>query len=71
MEIHIKIVDRTGHSEAVCQSAFEAKSLIAEHEANGKWCYLDGNYAKSDTISEQDIERASNILLAGSLVGGA
>lgn len=71
MEIRIRVTDKTGHSEVVCGNALEAKQVISQHESDGKWCYVDGNYVKSGTLSNADVERAGDILLANALVGGA
>ena len=69
-EIVVKVVSQNGQDtfKLTPQMAFE--KVKTETKEKGKWCYVDGNFKSSDTLTLSDIGNAEEIVLTSALVGG-
>lgn len=69
-KITLKIVSDRGHDTIQLSPALALNRVRTETAENGKWCYVDGNFASADSLGVSDIEKAEEIVLVNSLLGG-
>ena len=69
-KVKVSIVSPRGDDTKVLPSQ-EALALVqTEVNSRGKWLYLDGKYTSVSDVSKADLERANDIVLGDTLVGG-
>jgi hypothetical protein len=69
-QVKIEIVSERGHDTLLLSPQQALTRIEQETTSKGKWCYIDGKYCKSDTITESAITTAQNITLVSALQGG-
>jgi len=69
-KVTLKVVDSSGHSTFSLTPSLALEKVREETQENGKWCYCNGNFLSSDTITLSDIEKAEEIVLTSALLGG-
>ena len=69
-EVVLKITSQRGHDTLKLPSRQALEVIRTETKDKGMWCYLDGQYKSSDTLSASDLERAENIVVVSQLLGG-
>jgi len=69
-EITLKVVSERGHDTLKLVPSLALDRIRQETSENGKWCYVDGNFKSSDTLTENDIANADEIVLVNGLLGG-
>ena len=69
-EVVLKITSQRGHDTLKLQSTQALEVIRTETKDKGKWCYVDGQFRSSDTLSESDLEKAENIVVVNQLLGG-
>lgn len=69
-KVKIEIVSERGHDTLSLEPRKALDRIETETSEKGKWCYIDGKFTKSDNITQQDIEKAENIVLVSALQGG-
>ena len=67
--VKIQITGQNGHTTLELEPQ-EALDRIKQEVGQGKWAYINGQFAKADTISLSDLGSADSIMLVSSLLGG-
>ena len=67
--VKIQIVNEMG-DQTITVPISSALTRIRQETESGRWLYLDGEYSSVDTVSEQDLLDANQILLGDTLLGG-
>lgn len=68
--VKLHIVSERGHDTLELSPLDAIQRIEQETTQKGKWCYIDGKYVKSGTISLEQVSTANNITLVNSLIGG-
>lgn len=69
-EVVIKITSQRGHDTLKLPSNQALEVIKTETRDKGMWCYVDGQFKSSDTLSVSDLEKAENIVVVNQLLGG-
>jgi len=69
-EIKVKIVSERGHDTLLLQENEALERIQNETTSKGKWCYIDGSFVKSENISSEMLQNATDITLVTQLAGG-
>jgi len=70
-KIRVKIVSERGHDTLILSPTEAFERAKTEVENKGKWCYVDGAYIPSETLSVNDLVNAEEIVLTSALEGGS
>lgn len=69
-EVKVKVVSQNGHETLLLSPKQALETIRTETKEKGKWTYVDGNYRSYDSLTEADIEKASDITIVSALLGG-
>jgi len=67
--VTLTVLDAKGHTTRQV-SATDALQEIREQSERGYWIYIDGNFVRASEVTLADVERANEVTLSPSLVGG-
>lgn len=69
-EVKINIVSERGHDTLMLESQQALERIQHETQNCGKWCYIDGKFVKSETLTAEQLQMGENITLVNALAGG-
>lgn len=69
-EVIVKITSQRGHDTLKLPSNQALEVIKIETQEKGMWCYVDGTFKSSDSLTLADLERAENIVVVNQLLGG-
>lgn len=68
--VKISIISELGDTQKLVPLAHSVDFVKQEVNQNGRWLYLDSKYTSAEAVTQADLERANEILLGDTLVGG-
>jgi len=68
--IKISIISELGDTQKLVPVEQAVDFVNEQVSEKGKWLYLDGQYTSADKVNQVDLERANEVLLGDTLVGG-
>ena len=69
-KVKLKIVSERGHDTLLLEPQEALSRIQTETQQKGKWCYINGVFAKLENMSMDSLIMADSIVLVNSLQGG-
>jgi hypothetical protein len=69
-KVEISIISERGDDKVVLPVAQALTRVRTEVTDKGRWLYLDGQFTSVDSVTEQDLSNAQDIVLGDTLLGG-
>lgn len=69
-KVKIKITNHLGHTTLMESPICALEIIKNETQEKGMWAYVDGVFRNFDSLSEMDMQRANEIVITNSLLGG-